>query len=100
MTRSGTIRGFLARIGAPMPWRIGLAWSRGEAVHTLLDADGRKIDLRVWDTEADARRLCAVNAIAPAALAYVEDAACRGGQEAKAILAEYERMASGPVGWS
>lgn len=100
MTRSGTIRGFLERIGAPMPWRIGLAWSRAEAVHTLFDASGRKIDLRVWATEADARRLSALNAIAPTALAYVEDAAHRGGEAAKAILAEYERMASSPLGLS
>lgn len=91
------IKAFLARADAPMPWSVVPTWSRGEAVHALFDGAGRNLDLRVWDSEVDARRIAALGAIAPLALDYVETAAAKGGAQAQAIVAEFERLATAPL---
>lgn len=95
---TSSVQRFLDRVGAPMPWGLGTIWSRGEECHAVADKTGRKLDLRLWDNEADARRMTALTAIAPEAMDYVERAAAKGGLEAKAILDRFEAMASTRAG--
>jgi hypothetical protein len=92
-----SVAAFLDRIGAPMPWRVGPARYRGEPVHALYDRRGVKLDERIWETEDDARRMSAIGAFAPVALAYVEKAAAAGGREAQLIVDAFERAAKTPV---
>ena len=91
-----SVRSFLERVGEPMPWRVAASRDHGQPAHGIRNAADQLHKL-VYDSVEDARRMTAITAIAPEALAYIEVAAARGGQEAQAILARFERMAGTPV---
>lgn len=75
---------------APLPWsarvddeldRWGLSVSAG---------DGKNVSERMM-TRDEARFLAAIHAFAPVAMIYVQQAAERGGTEARLILNQFER---------
>lgn len=77
---------------APMPWTASLDSEGDKWGLTVCASDGKNVSSRPLDRD-EARFLCALHAIAPEAMHYVEEAALKGGEAAKAIVQRFERMA-------
>jgi hypothetical protein len=77
---------------APMPWAASLDTDDSRWGLTVVAGDGRNVSDRQMDRD-EARFLCALHAIAPDAMQYVEGAASKGGAAAAEILSRFERMA-------
>lgn len=76
---------------APTPWVAGVddgdRWGL-----TVFAGDGKNITDRQMNRD-EARFLAALHAFAPRAMLYVEQAAEKGGAEAKSILDDFARSA-------
>lgn len=75
----------------PLPWSVrrvndGEGWG-----HVVLSADAKEHDRYQVPREVGAS-LASLQAVAPEAIDYVYRAAEKGGSEAKAIVARYERL--------
>lgn len=92
-----SVTAFCERIGVPAPWAARQGTERFGPYHTIVDANGQRLNDRIYETEADARTLTVLQAFAPVAMAYVEHSAGKGGVEARKIIDAFRMAASTPV---
>lgn len=79
----------LRRVGTPGPWSFAERNDRRGPYWTLIDADGQDTNEHTYKSMDDARLAAVVNAFGPRALAYVEQAATKGGAEAQTIMSDF-----------